>query len=163
MRRYFNCTGKSHKKSCTGTKVSVYAEDLEHMIYDCISGKLSDLKTAKRTSSNGNTAEVNSLKLKIKDIELAEKRLVDTMLSGGFNNDLLRLANEKATQLKRDRSALYERMDESKNRGAETDAVANFAKSWKNADYNRKKEVAMIMIHKIIISENGDTKIIWNI
>jgi hypothetical protein len=163
MRRYFLCTGKSHKKSCTGTKVSIYADDLESMVYECISGKLSELKEAKRTTASGSTAEVNDLKLKIKAAEKAEKQLVDTMLTGGFNDDLLALANQKATQLKRDKLALYERIEDLKSRSDETDVVVNLAKSWKTADYNRKKEVAMIMIHKIVISEDGSTEIHWNI
>jgi len=163
IRRYFNCTGKSHKKSCTGVKVSIYAEDLENMVYDCISQKLSELKGAKRQASSGHTAEVNGLKLKLKEIERTEKHLVEPMLSGGFNDDLLKLANQKATQLKRDKSVLYERIEALKSRGAETSTVVNLAKTWRTADYSRKKEVAMIMIHQIIISENGDTKILWNI
>jgi len=163
MRRYFNCTGKSHKKICTGPKVSIYAEDLENMIYDCISEKLSELKGLNNTSSKENTMEINDLKLKIKAIEKSEKMLLDTMLTGGFNNDLLTIANQKATQFKNDKLALYERIDELKSKGSETNAVVNLGKSWKNADYKRKKAVAMIMIHKIIISEDGSAKIIWNI
>jgi len=163
MRRYFNCTGKSHKKSCTGAKVSIYAEDLENMVYDCISQKLSELKDAKHTTSTGNSTEVNELKLKIKAAEKAENQLVDIMLTDGFNDDLLALANQKATRLKRDKSALYYRIDELKNRSDETDVSINPAKLWKTADYNRKKEIAMIMIHKITISEDGSTEIYWKI
>ncbi len=163
MRRYFNCTGKTHKKICTGTKVSIYAEDLENMVYDCICEKLSDLKEAKHTTPNDHSPEVNELKLKIKTIEKSEKQLMDTMLSGGFNEDLLSLANQKATQFKNDKRALYERIDELKSMDDEADVIIDLAKSWKTADYNRKKEVAMIMIHQIIISEDGSTKIIWNI
>ncbi len=85
------------------------------------------------------------------------------MLSGGFNDDLLTIANQKATQLKRDRLALQERIDELKSRESETDTVVNLARSWQTADYARKKAVAMIMIHKIVISEDGSTKILWNI
>ena len=48
-------------------------------------------------------------------------------------------------------------------RGDETSVVVNLAKSWKTADYQRKKAVAMIMIHRIIISEDGSAKIEWNI
>lgn len=163
MRRYFNCTGKSHKKICTGPKLSIYAEDLEDMIYDCISEKLSKLKGTNNTTAKGNTAEINDLKLKIKAIEKLEKQLMDTMIIGGFNNDLLTLANQKATQLKKDKLALYERIEELKSKSNETNTIVNFSKYWKTADYNRKKAVAMIMIHKIIISENGSVKIIWNI
>ena len=163
IRRYFNCTGRSHKKTCTGPKVTIYAEDLENMVYECISAKLADLKEMNRTTKRGDTAEVNELKLKIKAIEKSEKQLLDTMLAGGFNDDLLALANQKATQLKRDRLALYERIEDLKSREDETDVVVNLAKSWKTADYKRKKAVAMIMIHKIVISEDGSTKVLWNI
>lgn len=163
MRRYFNCTGKSHKKICTGTNVSIYAEDLENMVYDCISEKLSELKEVKHTTEKCNTTEFNDLKLKIKAIEKSEKQLMDTMLTGGFNDDLLTLANQKATQFKKDKLALYERMEELKSRSNETDIVFDLTKSWKTANYERKKAVAMIMIYKIIISENGNAKILWNI
>ena len=163
IRRYFNCTGRSHKKTCTGPKVTIYAEDLENMVYECISAKLADLKEMNRTTRKGDTAEVNELKLKIKAIEKSEKQLLDTMLAGGFNDDLLALANQKATQLKRDRLALYERIEDLKNREDEADVVVNLAKSWRTADYKRKKAVAMIMIHKIVISEDGSTKVLWNI
>lgn len=163
MRRYFNCTGKTHKKICTGTKISIYAEDLENMVYDCISEKLSDLKDTKHSATSKHSTEFNNLKLQIKTIEKSEKQLMDTMLSGGFNEDLLALANQKAAQLKKDKLALYERIDELKSMDEETDVIVNLAKSWKTADYNRKKEVAAIMIHQIIISEDGSTKIVWNI
>lgn len=163
IRRYFNCTGRSHKKTCTGPKVTIYAEDLENMVYECISAKLADLKEFNRTTRKGDTAEVNELKMKIKAIEKSEKQLLDTMLAGGFNEDLLALANQKATQLKRDRLALYERIEDLKSREDEKDVVVNLAKSWRTADYKRKKAVAMIMIHKIVISEDGSTKVLWNI
>ena len=54
-------------------------------------------------------------------------------------------------------------MEELKNQEDQAGAVVNLAKSWKTADYQRKKAVAMIMIHKILISEDGDAKIIWNV
>ena len=163
IRRYFNCTGKSHKKICTGTKVTIYAQDLENMVYDCICEKLSDLKQTNHNIVKGNTAEVNDLKLKIKAIEKSEKQLMDTILTGGFNEDLLTLANKKATQLKKDRIALCEKVEELKSRSDETDIIVNLANSWKKAGYKCKKEVAMIMIHHIVISEDGSAKIIWNL
>jgi len=50
-----------------------------------------------------------------------------------------------------------------KSRGAEKGAAIDLAESWKKADYDHKKTVAMIMIEKIVISEDGGVKIIWNI
>lgn len=163
IRLYFNCTGKSHKKICTGTKVTIYAEDLEHMVYDCIYEKLSDIKERKKTTVKGDAAATNELKLKIKEIEKSERQLMDTILSGSFQEELLALANQKAAQLKRERIVLQERIEELANKNSETDNVVNLAGSWKKADNYCKKEVAMLMIDKILISEYGNAKIIWNI
>lgn len=163
VRRYFNCTGKSHKKICTGPRVSIYAEDLEHMIDDCIAAKLADEKKTRHHTRKVNSAELNDLKLKIKAIEQSEKLLLDTMLTGGCNNELLAIANRKATQLKQDRLTLYERIERLKSHRDENDAIVHPVKSWRAADYQRKKAVAMIMIHKIMIREDGSVQIIWNI
>lgn len=142
--------------------MTIYAKDLEDMVYDCISEKLAGLKGVNRAAKR-DTGEVNDLKLRIKAVEKAEQQLVDTMLAGGFNENLLVLANQKATQLKRDKQVLYDRLDDLKSRDNEADVVVNLAKSWRTADYNRKKAVAGIMIHKIVIGEDGGAKIWWNI
>lgn len=163
VRRYFNCTGKSHKKICTGPQVSIYAEDLENMVYDCIAQKLADLKSGAPTTKQGDSAEVNELKLKIKAAERAERQLLDNMLTGGFNDDLLALANQKATQLKHDKLVLYERLEELKSRADQTKSIVDLAQSWQKADYNRKKAVTGILIHKIEIAEDGSARILWNI
>jgi len=163
IRRYFNCTGRSHKKTCTGPAITVYAGDLENMVYLCIAEKLAGLNQMRHTARKSGSAEINGLKLKLKAIERSERQLLDAMLSGGFNNDLLALANQKAVRLKKDRLALQERIDALKGSGDETDAAVSLAESWKTAGYKRRKAVAMIMIHKIVISEDGSTKILWNI
>lgn len=163
LRRYFNCTGKSHKRICTGPKVTIYAEDLENMVYDCIAEKLADLKQTGHRSPTVERGEINDLKLKIKAIEQQEKQLLDTMLAGGCNDALLAIANQKATQLKQNRLNLYARMEELSSRKEETDVVINLADSWQTADYQRKKAVAMIVIHKILIREDGSIQIIWNL
>lgn len=163
IRRYFNCTGKSHKKICTGPRVSIYAKDLENMVNDCIAMKLADLKFTNPLLSKENCAEINDLNLKIKAIEQSEKQLLDTMLTGGFNEALLAIANQKSTQLKQDRLALQERIETLKSQDQESKSNVNLVKLWKNADYAKKKAVAMIMIHKIVIFEDGSTQIVWNI
>lgn len=163
VRRYFNCTGKAHKKICKGPKCSVYAEDLENMIFECISEKFSELKIAKSSGKNTDTTEMNELKLKLKSIEKTEQQLMESIMSGDFNEDLVAIANQKATQLKRDKNALLNRIEELKSKDKETDIIIDFSKTWKNAGYDRKKSVAMILIHKILIHENGDAEIVWNL
>ncbi|MGN1305654.1 MAG: recombinase family protein [Oscillospiraceae bacterium] len=163
MRRYFNCTGKSHKKTCTGPKCSIYAEDLENMVFDCISVKLSEINGIKKSSKPNNAAEINDLKLKIKAVEKAEKQLMDTVISGEYNDDLLTLFNQKATRLKEDKTEFCKRIEELKTNECDADTVIDLARYWKTAGYENKKSVAMIMIHQILIDEDGNVQIIWNI
>ena len=158
VRRYFNCTGKS-QRVCAGPKVTNYAEDLENMVYQCIAEKLSGLNETRYRSHKNSSSELNGLRLKVKAVEQAEKQLMDSILSGGFHEDLLAIANKKATQLKQERLALCQQMEKLQSDEEKTGAVINLAKSWKTADYQRKKAVAMILIHKILISEDGDAKI----
>lgn len=161
QRRYFNCTGKSHKKICNGPKCSVYAEDLENMIYDCITDKLSNLTQQNYTSKIEDTSEINELKLKIKSIEIQEKQLMDTILSGNLNSDTIELANQKASQLKENKNFLLENLEKIKNQNDKI--TIDFVNCWKKSNYKHKKAVASILIHQIIISEDGSTKVIWNI
>ena len=163
IRRYFNCTGRSHKKICTGPKTTIYAGDLEDMVCECIFAKLADWKEPDCIAGKEDTAAVNELKLKIKAVEKSEKQLFDILLTGGFNNDFLALANQKATQMKRERLILQRRIDELKSAGKASDTAVDLAKSWRTAGYKRKKAVAMIIIHKIVIGEDGSTKVVWNI
>lgn len=161
VRRYFNCTGKTHKKICTGTEVTVYAGDLEEMISACIAGKLENPGTVRSSAEQGDPVEVNALKLKLKAVEQSERQLLEAALSGGFQGDLLEIAHRKAAELKRNRLTLQERIEELK-RGGGPGAQADLALAWRNASYSQRKSAAMIVIDKIVIDGDGGTKVFWN-
>jgi DNA invertase Pin-like site-specific DNA recombinase len=161
VRRYFNCTGRSNQKVCTGPNVTIYAEDLEALVSDCIAQKLATLHAPQRAVDRGNAAELNALKLKQKAIEQQEQQLLDTMLSGGCNDALLAIANQKAMQLRQDRQALQDHMEALKSRSAEAAPTIDLAAAWQTANYDQKKSVAMLLLHKICIGEDGTVTIQW--
>jgi DNA invertase Pin-like site-specific DNA recombinase len=163
VRRYFNCTGRSHQKVCTGPHVTIYAEDLETLVSDCIAQKLATLHTPQRAVDRGDAAALNALKLKQKAIEQQEQQLLDTMLSGRCNDALLAIANQKATQLRQDRQALQDRMEALKSRRTETAPTIDLVAAWQAANYDRKKSVAMLMIDKIRIGEDGTVTMQWTL
>lgn len=74
---------------------------------------------------------------------------MDLVLEGGFHGDFLVLADYGAGV-----AGLAG--------GDETDTDINLAASWKTAGYKHKKDIAMIMIHKVVISENGSARVLWN-
>lgn len=63
--------------------MTIYAEDLENMVYKCISAKLAGLEAMNRAVRKEDAAEINHLKRKTKAIEKAENQILDTILAGG--------------------------------------------------------------------------------
>ena len=161
IRRYFSCTGKSHKKICTGAKVTVYAEDLEAMVHDCIREKLSGISGS--SERRDDPAEINGIKLKILAIEKSCGQIVDMLLADDVNSAMKELLNQRAAQLKQEKKILNDRIEEIRSKAAETAADLNYAEIWQTADYECRKSIAMRMIHQIVIKEDGDVEIIWNI
>ncbi len=163
QRRYFNCSGKAHKKNCSGPNCTIYAEDLEKMVYDCITEKLTELMYETPPPKVEDTTEANNLKLKIKTIEMQEQQLADSILSGNLNTDMITLLNQKALQLKQDKRSLHKKLDAIRRSSQNSGTIIDLSCSWKQANYERKKAVATILLHQILISEDGSTKIIWNL
>ena len=108
-------------------------------------------------------AEINDLKLKIKAIEQSEKQLTDSLLLGSLNTDMVALLNQRASQLKEKKRLLETRLVQIRSTQKECGKPIDFAHSWKHANYERKKAGASILVHQILISEDGSTKVIWNI
>lgn len=50
-------------------------------------------------------------------------------MTGGFNEELLKIANQKETQLKNDKQILYKQMEEINDNGEDTDIVINLTVS----------------------------------
>ena len=100
---------------------------------------------------------------KIRAVELAEKQLVDSMLSTNANNDLIKLLNERASSLKIEKQALQRELDDLQLSAANVDSLTRIIKSWDDADFVTKKEIVLTLIDRIVISANGDAEIVWNI
>ena len=62
-----------------------------------------------------------------------------------------------------EKKILNDRIEEIRSKAAETAADLNYAEIWQTADYECRKSIAMRMIHQIVIKEDGDVEIIWNI
>ena len=162
-RRYFSCTGKSHLKKCSGPRVTIYAESIEEMVYQSIAEKLGTLKNVRKNVTTSNAAKINELKNQLKEIELTENKLLDAMLSDGFNAALLEVANAKAAKLKKEKLELCDKIEELNAQESEIKTVLNLSNRWKKADFEEKRAVANVLVHHILIDEDGGAEIVWNI
>ena len=161
-RKYFICTGKTHKKTCSGVKGTIYVEDMEYMVEDCIAEKLKSLKSIRRQMKETDATQLNSLKLKIAEIEQQEKLLGDRLLDGNFNAAMMQIANKKAEELTKAKMTLIEKIEELQLNDTGIAVAIDLSKKWKTADFREKKAVASVLIRSIMMYEDGTSEIIWN-
>lgn len=161
--RYFSCTGKSHNRICNGTKVPVYADSLEDMVYDLISEKISLLRSGRKKISTDASNQINLLKNRISEINKAQEKLVNLLLNDDIDTAMISLLNEKAKKLTEEKADVLSKIDDLENEKSEIVSAINLSKKWKTANYEERKAVCNILIHKILINENGDCEIVWNI
>ena len=163
IRRYFSCTGKTHFRDCKGTKVTLYAESLEDMVYEKIAEKLDTLKNVRATEKKNINPEINELRNKIKAIELSQSKIADMLISSDANADLLEIMNQKASKLKSEKTKFLIRIDELENNEIDAKKVVNLSKKWKTASFEEKRGVCSILVNRIIIDKDGNAEIVWNI
>ena len=160
--RYFSCTGKQ-RRICDGTKVTLYADSLEDMVYDLISEKFRSIKTCTGKAQNENTGKINALKNKLSEIQSSQHKLVDMMMNIGIESDMLALLNEKAKALAEEKRKITEQIEALEDTERDVKSVVNLSEEWKTADYEKKKSVVHLLIDKIYISEDGAVEIVWNV
>ena len=163
IRRYFSCTGKSHFKNCKGTKGTIYAESLEDMVYTEIANKLETLKDIRTSERKNLHPEINELRNKVKSIELSQNKIADLLINSDANGDLLEIMSKRATKLKVEKTEILLKIEELENTEIDVKQAINLSKKWKIASFEEKRGVCSILINRIIIDEDGNVEIVWNI
>lgn len=160
--RYFSCTGKQ-RRICDGTKVTLYADSLEDMVYDLISEKFRSMKTCTGKSQSENTGKINALKNQLSEIQASQRKLVDLMMGGSAEPDMLALLNEQAKAFAEEKRKITEQIEALEDTERDVRDVIDLSREWKTADYEKKKSVIHLLIDKIYIAENGNAEVVWNI
>ena len=161
--RYFSCTGKSHNRICKGIKKPMYADSLEDMVYELISEKIDTLKGCRKKIKTDNLAQINLLKNRISAIKEEQGKLVNLLINDAVDGDMINLLNERAKKLAEEKADILDKIDVLENEEREIINVINLSKKWRTADFEERKAVCNILIHKILINTDGNCEIIWNI
>lgn len=161
--RYFSCTGKSHNRICKGPNVTLYADSLEDMVYELIAEKMDTLKTGRKKIRSDNSNKINLLKNNLSKIKIEQEKLVNLMLTNGLETEMLTLLNGKAKSLAEEKMKTIKKIEELEAEAEEVINVINLSARWKTADFEKKKAVCNLLIHKILISEDGSVEVVWNI
>ena len=161
--RYFSCTGKSHNRACKGSRVTLYADSLEDMVYELISEKLTVLKDTRRQVSVEHTGQLNLLKNRLSEIKAAQEKLVDLMMDGRTEADMLRLLNERAKKLADESREVSERIEELASTSTEIIRAVSLSKRWVKATYEERRAVCQLLIHQIRMDADGNAEVVWNI
>ena len=162
-RRYFLCTGKTHKKVCTGIRETIYVEDMEALLGDCIAQKLKELTAGASEMHTKAEAQLQALKRRLAEIEKQLDSLSETVLAGDLNADMIGILNRKASSLTADKRRLLDRIDELSVRSAVPIDTIDLVRRWHGTAFAEKRAVCDILVKAVVIAENGDPEIIWNI
>ena len=160
--RYFSCTGKSHNRACKGSKVPLYADSLEDMVYELITEKLATLKDSRRRVSGDHTGQINLLKNRLTEIRQAEERLVDLML-GGAEPDMLALLNQRAKKLADEGREVAERIEVLEEESTEVIHAVSLLGRWKKATYEEMRAVCQLLIREIRMDAEGAAEVVWTV
>ena len=161
--RYFSCTGKSHNRICKGTSKPIYADSLEDMVYELVSEKLENLKGCRKKISTDNSNQINLLKNRISEIKRAQEKLVNLLMNDTIEADMINLLNERAKKLAEEKADILAKIDTLENEESEIINAINLSKKWRTANYEERKAVCNILIHKMLIGESGNCEVVWNI
>ncbi len=162
-RRYFLCTGKTHKKVCTGIRETIYVEDMEALLGDCIAQKLKELTAGASEMHTEAEAQLQALKRRLAEIEKQLDSLSETVLAGDLNADMIGILNRKASSLTADKRRLLDRIGELSVRSAVPIDTIDLVQLWHGTAFAEKRAVCDILVKAVVIAENGDPEIIWNI
>lgn len=162
VRRYFQCIGRSHKKTCPGISCTLYADDLEDLISDCMLQKLVQLGTVLPPKTDTQASARNELTLRMRAVEQRQSKLSLSLLDGEWNASLLRLANEQAAELEREREALAHKLS-ALTQSESTAAGLDLADCWRAASFAQKKAAAAVLLRCVLLSPDGAPELVWTL
>ena len=161
--RYFSCTGKSHNRICKGSQITLYADSLEDMVYELIAEKLKTLKDTRRKVSHDQSSHVNLFKNRLSEIKAAQEKLVDLMMDGKTEPDMLTLLNQRAKKLAEESREVVAKIEETEQNYTEILRSASLSKRWVKATYEERRAVCQLLIREIRMDATGNAEVVWNI
>lgn len=161
---YFNCLGRSEKRTCKGPGATVYAESLEEIVSRSINDKLKTLKTDRMILSEENQALIDECKRNIEEIKEKERRATDILLEDtDINYATKKVMNEKIAELEQQREKYNQLIDSIMEKETVMSKTINMSKKWRYAGFETKKQIANTLIKTIFIHQKGQIEIVWNV
>ena len=133
------------------------------MVYAEIGKKLDTLKSVRTSERKNLHPEINELRNKLKSVELSQNKIADMLMSPEANSDLIEIMSQRASKLKTEKTELLLKIEELENSEIDVKQAISLAKKWRTASFEEKRGVCSIIVNRIIINEDGNVEIVWNI
>ncbi|MBQ8369992.1 MAG: recombinase family protein [Clostridia bacterium] len=158
--RYFRCPGKNDGV-CPGTDAVLYAESLESLAVTVIGEKLAEFSDCRIPC--GDSAELNRLKNRLAELKESQNRLADLALRDGLDGEMLTLLNERARSLAAQSAETEEKIRLTEENAYELIRACDLADGWQHAEYEERREVCRLLVHRITVEKDGTAEVIWNL
>ncbi len=160
---YFNCIGRSEKRTCKGPGATVYVSELENVIAQAITAKLKTLKTERRVLSQENEAIIADCNRQIAEIKSKEDYIFDRMLEDTPGVFLKAKAEERLAELGKKKAELRQHIDDIMAKDDVLTQSIDLAEKWRKAGFQTRKTVLDTLVESILIHKGGMPEIIWKI
>ena len=133
------------------------------MVYELIAEKLKTLKDTRRKVSHDQSSHVNLFKNRLSEIKAAQEKLVDLMMDGKTEPDMLTLLNQRAKKLAEESREVVAKIEETEQNYTEILRSASLSKRWVKATYEERRAVCQLLIREIRMDAAGNAEVVWNI
>ena len=158
--RYFNCTGRSELHICEGHNCTIYANDIENIVSNEITEKLSETEFKSSEQVSVNKRVINDLNIKLNNVETEINQLLDKVASS--NEVLFKYINEKVLQLEGQKKSIEREINERQLSSSDKTDILELNTIWKEGDFEKKKLISHTLIEEISIIDS-EVKIVWKV
>ena len=155
--RYFGCSGKYVANVCDTKRDTCYVSAVEDYVTSHMfktAQRLNEINLQEKTDDNSKKS--NALKIQIHKIDEQIETLINNLTSA--NETLISYANKKIIELDEQKTKLFEELN--KEAIHKPKLIVPDLSNWDNEDMTFKKEVAQMLIDKVLVY-NDSIEIQW--
>jgi site-specific DNA recombinase len=161
--RYFLCSQKLNSKACSGAG-TIYADELETMIYREITKKLQEFPVLSKTAGPVLEApKTATLRIELTKVRQEIEALMDKVALA--NEALLSFINRRIEELAEKQKKLEQELADSamnQNGGAQSGQIKDYLKLWEKLSLGDKRQAAVSLM-EVIYATSERVDIYWKI
>ena len=160
---YLVCDGRVNKLNCKGSSKTMYLDEVENFVSERISEKILTLKNERPVLSKENQEKIELLKKEKDKIQEQQEGYLKLFISSEANKYTIKSLNEHMEKLGIRIEEIDREIDGIIESNSLLEKSLDIAALWNRSNFDRKRQVARLLIEVIFIHSDGSVEIVWKI